>query len=267
MLCQVRNGFIEINYFFSIFNKRNTGLKMEKFTDTQIEETYNLLKDCHEKYLKKHGVILPKLKQRDRYTKSALVLVYLAIGYPNTRVIHKVELTGFIRLYYPQTPDVQDARHLAAQKGWFIASGGRGNRDVVLQRGEYQLISLEKPYPNFHGHRVKDSSDWEDLKEQYGHRCATCGSIEGEPNIHWPNTITKLQKGHMDPNKDLASGNIIPQCEKCNRADRNYWEYDERGRVIKLANPIVIKKSDEKTRWRVYKILYQEFEGRNPNEE
>ena len=239
---------------------------MKKLSDDEIQGTYDLLKEYHEKYLEKHGVKLPTLKQRDRYTKSALVLVYLAIGYPETKVIHKVELTEFIRLYYPQTPDVQDARHLAAQKGWFIASGGRDNRDVALERGEYKLITLKKPYPNFHGHRIEQTADWEELKKRYRYKCATCGSIEGKPNIHWPNTITRLQKGHMDPNKELVSGNIIPQCEKCNRADRNYWVYDERGRVIKLANPIVIKKSDERVRWTVYKLLYQEFEGRNPNE-
>lgn len=101
---------------------------------------------------------------------------------------------------------------------------------------------------------------------EYGNRCATCGSKEGEPHFHWPNTITKLTKAHMDPGKPLVKGNIIPQCDKCNRADRNNWAYDERGRVIKLANPNIIKNSDEEIRWKVYKILYEEFEGENPNE-
>lgn len=100
---------------------------------------------------------------------------------------------------------------------------------------------------------------------RYEYRCATCGSEEGEPNIHWPNTITRLQKAHIDPNKPLIFSNIIPQCEKCNRADRNHWVYDERGRVIKLANHSAIEMSDKDVRWRVYKILYEEFKGVNPN--
>ncbi|MEW6686850.1 MAG: hypothetical protein AB1393_11690, partial [Candidatus Edwardsbacteria bacterium] len=91
-------------------------------------------------------------------------------------------------------------------------------------------------------------------------------SEESKPHIHWPNTITSLQIAHKDPNQPLVAGNIIPQCEKCNRADRNNWVYDERGRVIKLANPNVIKRSDKEIRWKVYKILYEEFNGRNPNE-
>ena len=239
----------------------------KRLSKNKIGAIYKMICDYHGKYLKQHEVKLPRLvNTQGQYTKVALVLVYLAQGYPDTRKVSKGELTQFIRQYYPDTNDVQQARHLATQKGWFIAAGGRDNRDVVLSRGEYKLITLEKPYPAFHGHRVEQAEDWEELKRQYGYRCATCGSKEGEPNIHWPNTITKLQKAHMDPNKPLIKGNIIPQCEKCNRADRNNWVYDERGRVIKLANPTIIKRSTKEIRWKVYKILYKEFKGRNPNE-
>lgn len=34
-------------------------------TDREIEEVYQIVKDYHEKYLKKHGVKLPKLKDAD----------------------------------------------------------------------------------------------------------------------------------------------------------------------------------------------------------
>ena len=230
----------------------------------KIEKTYKMISSYYDKYLKKHGVRMPKLTRTKGFTKDALILIYLAQGYPKTRKVSKSELTEFIRGFYPTINDVQQARHLGAQKGWFIAAGGRDNRDVSLKRGEYQLITLEKPYPAFHGHRVEETSDWGSLKMQYGHRCVTCGSKEGEPNIHYPNTITKLQKSHKDPHKPLVPGNIIPQCQKCNRADRNNWVYNETGRVIKLANPIVIKRSDKEIRWKVYKLLYEEFKGKNP---
>lgn len=239
---------------------------VKKLTDSQIENAYRLILAYHEKYLKQYGVKPPRLRSATGYTKDALILIYLAQDYPDTKPVSKMELTQFIRQFYPGTNDVQQARHLGMQKGWFIAAGGRDNRDVKLDRGEYQLLSLEKPYPAFHGHRVESSQDWEKIKEQYGYRCVTCGSKEGEANIHYPNTKTKLQKSHLDPNKPLVPGNIIPQCEKCNRADRNNWVYDERGRVIKLANPNVIRRSDRQIRWKVYKILYEEFQGRDPNE-
>ena len=48
-------------------------------TNKEIEAVYQIVTDYHEKYLKKHGVKLPKLKDADgNYVKDALVLVYLA---------------------------------------------------------------------------------------------------------------------------------------------------------------------------------------------
>lgn len=236
----------------------------KKLSDNEIKKTYKMIDSYYDKYLSQHGVKMPRLTGTEGFTKDALVLIYLAQGYPKTRTVSKAELTEFIRGFYPGISDVQQARHLGLQKGWFIAAGGRDNRDVELQRGEYQLITLEKPYPFFHGHRVEETSDWESLKAQYGYRCVTCGSKEGEPNIHYPNTLTKLQRSHKDPNKPLGPRNIIPQCQKCNRADRNNWVYNETGRVIKLANPIVVKRSSKAVRWEVYRLLYEEFNGRNP---
>jgi len=235
---------------------------MEKrLSNDKIKEIFKLICDYHKKYLEQYGVKLPKLTDlQGNYIKDALILIYLAQDYPNTRKVSKEELTQFIRQYYPNVNDVQQARHLGAQKGWFIVAGGRDNRDVFLDRGEYQFISLEKPYPNFKGHRItltetNFSSYWEDLKIQYGNRCVTCGSEEGKPHIHWHNTVTKLQKSHKNPDKPLVPGNIIPQCQKCNRADRNNWVYDERGRVIKISNPNIIKRSEKETRWKIYQIL------------
>ncbi len=236
----------------------------KKLSDDEIKNTYEMIRSYYDNYLKPYGVKLPKLTGSAGYIKDALTLVYLAQGYPHTRNVSKSELTEFIRGFYPGVNDVQQARHLGEQKGWFIAAGGRDNRDVTLSRGEYQLVTLEKPYPAFHGHKVEATADWESLKAEYGYRCVTCGSEEGNPNIHYPNTITKLQKSHKDPHKPLALGNIIPQCQKCNRADRNNWVYNETGRIIKLANPIVIKRSDKEIRWKVYRLLYEEFKGRNP---
>lgn len=64
----------------------------------------------------------------------------------------------------------------------------------------------------------------------------------------------------MNPNKPLINGNIIPQCQKCNRGDRNRWVYDDKGRVIKIANPCVIKNCDKEIRKAIYGILCKEFE-------
>lgn len=241
---------------------------MKKLSDDKIKEIYERIRMYHDKYLKQYGVKLPKLTDnKGNYTKDALVLVYLAQDYPETKSVSKSELTQFIRIYYPDTADVQQARHLAAQKGWFIASGTRGNRHTKLNYGEYKLLSLEEPYPGFVGQKREEVDvNWEKIKERYGNRCATCGSEEGKPNIHWPYSITQLQKSHKNPKKPLMTGNIIPQCQFCNRAYKNYWIFDDKGRVRKLANPSVILKSPEDVQWEVYKILYEKFKGKNPYE-
>lgn len=243
---------------------------MSQLSDEDILEIYDMIKKYYENHLAYFGVRLPKLKKENgEYTKDALVLVYLAQGYPQTRAVSKKELTDFLRSYYSDVTDVQQARHLGAQKGWYIISGTRGNGTIELKAGEYQLVSLEKPYPGFRGHRVGEIGEdyWEKIKLKYNGRCATCGSEEGKPHLHWPNTLTRLQKAHIDPRKPLGPRNIIPQCEKCNRADRNNWVYDDKGRVIKVANPKVIKRCDREVRWEVYKILYREFKGVNPYDE
>lgn len=237
-------------------------------TDDEIKNQYNLIKQYHEKYLKKLGVKLPALKDSNgNYTKNGLVLTYLSIGYPKTKEVTKTELTQFVRRFYPETNDVQQARHLGAQDGWWIVAGGRDNIVIKVKKGNYQLYTLEEPYPSFKkGHRTEQTEDWDKIKEQYGLRCATCGSREEEPHFHWPGTKTILQKAHKDPNKPLVAGNIIPQCQKCNRADRNRWVYDDKGRVIKLADANFVKNFDKDVRQRIYEILYNEFRGINPNQ-
>jgi len=81
-----------------------------------IEQNYNKIKTLHEKHLKKFGVKLPNLRYYGNYTKKALVLVYLAYGYPNTRVVTKGELTEYIEHFFGKVNDVQHARHLGCPR-------------------------------------------------------------------------------------------------------------------------------------------------------
>ncbi|MBO4630029.1 MAG: hypothetical protein J5687_08775 [Treponema sp.] len=244
---------------------------MKKLSNKEISDIYVVIANYHEKFLKKHGVKLPNLKLTNGlYSKDVLALVYLAQGYPNTKIVTKAELTQFIQLYYPDVNDVQQARHLAAQKGWFILSGTRNdNSSQKLNPGEYKLESLEKFYPGFTAERREEvftGDYWENLKRLYGYKCACCGSEEGKKHRYMKNVITKLQKGHMNPNKPLEEGNIIPQCETCNRADRNYWIYDEKGRVVQIANAKVIDNCSEKIKKEIYERLFFEYNGKNPKD-
>lgn len=235
-------------------------------TEVEIIKTYELIKKYHEKYLIGYGITLTELKTKNGfYIKDSLVLVYLARNYPDTNIVSKEELTQFVKQYYPDVNDVQQARHLSRQKGWYIISGQRGDiTDIKIPSGSYKLISLEVPYPAFTSHRVTNFTGdfWEDLKTTYQNRCASCGSPENEANYINPSAITKLQQGHMNPEEPLKKGNIIPQCQECNRGDRNRWIYDERGRVTGLTQEALlsrIKKLDKKTASIVVKYLKDKF--------
>lgn len=67
----------------------------------EIIETYKIISEMYEKYLKKHNVKSINLYDKNgNYTKDALVLIYLAKDYPNTKVVSKQELTDFIKQFY-----------------------------------------------------------------------------------------------------------------------------------------------------------------------
>lgn len=234
-------------------------------TDQQIEEVYALICKYHEQFLKGHGVKMPRLKDKKGFCKKALVLVYLAQGYPDTGIVTKTELTDFMRQYDPDTDDVQQARHLSQQDGFYIISSKRKDAEALALKmppKSYKLLSLEKHYPKFTKQRrdyLEDGDFFENLKKEYGCRCATCGSEEGKPNLRYPNIITTLHMGHMDPSKPLKKGNIIPQCETCNRPDQNYWIYDKKGRVVGIADESIVSRCSIPLKKKIYLLLKKEL--------
>ena len=143
---------------------------------------------------------MPKLYSNGNYTLNSLVLIYL---YTNIgKIVSKQELTDYLRTMGFYINDVQQARHLAQQAGWYILSGTRGDYEckcLGIKSGEYMLKTIKKPYPSYK--KLKRTSSltadsWKELKKIYGNRCATCGSKEGKPNYLYPASITTLQQGH-----------------------------------------------------------------------
>ena len=234
-------------------------------TEDEIKKIYKLIESYHEKYLKSQNITLPSLEKNGKYVKDSLALVYLAQDYPKTKIVSKDELTNFFQKYYSDTNDVQQARHLSRQKGWYILSGQRG--DITKEKipaGSYKLVSLEEVYPGFNAHRITNLTNdfWTDLKSMYDNRCASCGSKEGEKNFINPSSKTQLQKGHMNPELPLEEGNVIPQCQECNRGDRNRWIYDVRGRVVGITQEALlqrIRKLDKKASIVVVDFLKKKF--------
>lgn len=213
--------------------------RVKKMSENDIKEIFEIIQKYYKKHLKIHKVKPINLQDKSgNFTKDALVLCYLAQDYPHTKAISKNDLTAFIRQFYPDTTDVQQARHLAKQKGYYIISGTRGDIGNEIKAGHYQLITLEKPYPSYKPNRRSgiETLDFESLKKEYDYKCATCGSVEGKPHNIRKNEITKLQAGHINPALPLDFGNIIPQCQVCNRPDRDRWIYDKTGRVVAIAD-------------------------------
>lgn len=244
---------------------------MRKLSDKQLLNQYNIIKKYHTDNLENSGVRIPSLKRGGKYTEKALALICLSADYPNTKAVSKDDLANFIHKYRPDLKkDIQAGRHLGKQDGWYIITGTRGDSLIEnIPYGSYKLISLKEAYPRFNPDRRGASVDdefWENLKTEYGNRCACCGSKEGEAHRYNSTTITTLQKGHKNPNLPLSPQNIIPQCEICNRPDLNNWEYNNEGRVIRIAKAEVVDSCSEELKQDIYKRLYKHFKGKSPSE-
>lgn len=62
--------------------------------DKEIQKIYNNIKKDWEAYLKKDGVKLPSLGEKGKYTKNALILIYL---YKKINCsVSKQDLTNFL---------------------------------------------------------------------------------------------------------------------------------------------------------------------------
>lgn len=229
----------------------------------QIESKYKEIKEIYDKELKQYSVKMPKITLRGSYTLNALVLTYLynKVG----KVVSKQELTDFLRSMGFDINDVQQARHLAQQSGWYILSGTRGDsecKNLGIKPGEYMLKTIHEPYPSYKNLKRTESlnaSSWDELKKIYNYRCATCGSKEGENNFLYPASITTLQKGHKDPSLPLTIDNTIPQCPFCNRASRNYFIFDNKGRVEKINDPQFILRSNKEVQLAMLKLLIESY--------
>lgn len=175
------------------------------------------LKTAWEKYLKKYNVKLPikgwKLK--------TLEYLYKNKGKWCTKedIISGINYTG---------SDLQAPRHLGGKDGFNVIST-HPKRPI-----KYKLINITEPYPNFNPDKYKQSiTGWDNIKKKYNNVCATCGSKEGESVRSDPNKICHLQKGHIDPRKELTDDNCIPQCSVCNQAYQDEFIFDVNGRVRK----------------------------------
>jgi len=184
----------------------------------------------------KLSIRLPALRDaKGRFTVGGLMVAFF--GKHLGRVVSKEDLVEYLRRNGSTSVDPQP-RHLGMQVGLnFLVQGCRHPRTGrVLRQGEYCLLDVKKAHPNHHTmHRAAPPSngrcllDFEAIKAIYDHRCACCGSREGQPHLKNQHLLTRLDRGHCDPRMPLSDTNCIPMCTTCNMVYKDRAVINKRG--------------------------------------
>jgi hypothetical protein len=154
--------------------------------------------------------------------------------------------------------DPQILRHMS--NGYGYNARGRSGllpNGTKVKMGEYALVNMTEIAPGWKGHRqnLLQKGDWTDIKAAYNYRCVCCGSREGQANHRKPGTMTVLEQGHMDPKKPLGPGNIIPQCQICNKPYRDNVVFTSEGYVWALGNTVLVERSSEDVQLEILQYL------------
>lgn len=193
-------------------------------TKKELKAAYNEASSIHENHLAAEDVKLPEWGNAKSYWLAALM-------HHRPRAVHKDYISRIVQREIPGSGRDQQVRHFK-RDGWNI-------------EGRDGYHRLADPYRVHEGYRVErakrsktlSAKDFDDLKKLHGHRCVTCGAREGRPDRRYRDQAVQLQQGHRDPEQPLTLKNTIPQCQFCNRAYRNDFVFDAKGRVRSVASP------------------------------
>lgn len=184
-------------------------------------------------------------------------------------LVHKDMVSEFVRKYIPNAAFDQQVRHLGSQYCWYVLNKGAKipNTEEKVPSGYNYLFSIEVANPKAVAQALKrtgrlGAQNFYELKIAYSNRCATCGIEEGKKDIR-NEEIVVLQQGHMDPRKPLTLDNTIPQCQYCNQTYKDYFIFNEYGRVIAVNNPLILLKSPKKIQDEMISVLLEERNKKN----
>lgn len=216
---------------------------MELPLHQQLEEAYQEAERIHKTHLTQYDVHLPRWP---RYKAIHLAMLMHNLG----KYVHKDVVSDAVQSIDPQAGRDQQVRHLK-RDGWNIESDGKGR---------HRITDPYNPSPEYTASRTRrqglTTADFVSLVKRFGNRCATCGAINGEPDPRYGGRDkVSLQKGHMKPHKPSEPNNIIPQCQFCNQAYKNDFEFDEKGRVIAVANTRPVKRARRSVQEKIYEYL------------
>lgn len=204
----------------------------------ELEVAWQEVRELHKEYLERHDVKLP--------SRESFKWVWLAtLWHHRDRHVHKDEVSRAVRLVFPDAAADQQVRHLK-RDGWSIESDGKGGH----KSNPY------KPSPEYVNELARrkgriGASSFDELKTVYGSRCATCGAREGHPDPRYGDDLVKLQQGHQDPAKPINNDNVLPQCQFCNRAYKNDFAFDDKGRVRAIASVAPVRRASAAVRKQV----------------
>lgn len=213
---------------------------------SSLNKAYKKIESDWEKSLKEANVKLPQKDTAKWYQLTTL-------KHFERNAVHKDDIAALIRKLTGQTATDQQVRHLKTQNGWYILNRGDsekvGGEELYNPEGCHVLITTQSPLPNSISQRRQAirGGDWQKILQEYDNACASCGTRIGEYHRFDKSLkITGLEKGHMDPHKPLAPGNLIPQCRWCNRTARADFTFDEQGRPRAVASTRPVSRANDK---------------------
>lgn len=247
----------------------------EKYLDispSEIRQMHYAIIKAHEIHLSRYGVIMPRSGDIPKNCSDEEYVTYLDAKelqliflYKYMKCfVHKDLVSEFVRKYVPNAALDQQVRHLGSQCYWYVLNRGTKVPDVNIKvpSGYHYLVSIETPNPKAVCEALKRAGrlmarDFEELKMAYSGKCATCGVEEKRKDTR-NGEIVVLQQGHMNPRKPLTLDNTIPQCQYCNQTYRDYFQFNENGRVIAVNNPLILLKSPKDVRDEMIRVLLEE---------
>ena len=222
-------------------------MKKKLPTTEELQKSWMELKEIHREYLAIHRVRIPKASHYSENNKAAWLSI---LRHYKDEEIHKDHISEIVQRDMPGAAKDQQVRHLK-RDGWEISAEKRGchKLDPFHPSQEFLNTSAKKT-------AQLRASSFNEIKESFGYRCATCGARENQPDPRYGKDKVKLQQGHRNPNEagDDPS-NIIPQCQFCNRAYRNDFIFDEKGRVHAVANEKPIQRAAKDVQNKIFKWL------------
>lgn len=200
----------------------------------ELQKAWVELRDIHRQHLAVHDVVIPEAEHYADRTKA----VWLAVLWHfKDRKVHKDEISAVVRRDIPDAAADQQIRHLK-RNGWEIGPDpGQHQLNPYRPSSEWENLNARR--------RARlGAEDFNDIKDAFGGRCATCGAQEGRPDPRYGQDNVSLQQGHRDPHQaGDEPRNIIPQCQFCNRSYKDDFVFDESGRVYAVASEAPVRRA------------------------